>query len=398
MDYKPGADIFGTDADMIVNPVNCVGAMGKGLALAFKKKYPAILEPYTNACKAGQMKPGSVQLIRINKETGERVRGESTGPEVIVANVATKDDWRDPSQLSWVDTGLQKLAGAAEVKGVKSVAIPMLGSGLGGLDWKDVGQSVEKHFRPLSERGVKIVVLGEPPEHQMISAPASKGSIKVPEGYGEGETYYAGIGARDTPPVVLRKMEDVGEILAKRGYTLRSGAAKGADSAFEAGADRAQGKKEIFLPWEGFKPVKDGPIERFSDGVSVFSEESPQHRDLAQKYHPNFEKLGRGGKSLMARNGSQMLGRDLTVPSKLVVCWTKGGGIVGGTGQALRMAQDCGAQVLNMGDPRISSLSADKIADMATQVLEGHAKADDLINEAGEARKKAKARLMGEAR
>jgi len=393
MDYKPNADIFATDADLIINPVNCVGVMGKGLALAFKKKYPAILKPYVNACKEGAMKPGSVQLIRINKNTGERVRGEGSGPEVLVANLATKDHFRDNSQLEWVDTGLKKLAGAVEQKGVKSVAIPMLGAGLGGLDWKDVRKSVEKHFRPLSERGVKVIVLGEAEEHHKTTSPA----VKLSDAYGADEEYYAGIGARDTPATVCRKMEDVGEILAKRGYTLRSGAAKGADSAFEKGADRVAGKKEVFLPFDGFEPERGGE-KRYANGVNVFSEVTSKHIDLASRYHPKFESLGPGGKKLMGRNGSQMLGRDLKTPSKLVLCWTKGGKVVGGTGQALRMAEDSGAQVLNLGDPRISSLSAENIAEMATKVMEGRAQAEDLASEAGQARKKAKARLMGEAR
>lgn len=363
MEYTPNGDIFAQDVDVIINPVNCVGVMGAGLALAFKKKYPGMMPAYEKACSAGQMKPGSVQLIGVDRKTGRKAPpGEA---DLLIANVATKDHWRDPSKLEWVDRGLEKLAGAMQSRDLRSVAVPMLGAGLGGLEWKDVRQCVDRHFSPLSKSGMRVVVLGEGPAEER-QAPAggiealSKSSSKV----SSDAPRFAGIGARDTPEAALKKLQAVSGILAGKGYVLRSGAADGADSYCEKGVDAVGGAKEIYLPWKGFN-------DRQPDGVSVFAEVGPDHEGIAAKYHPKWERLKPGPRKLMARNASQMLGRDLKSPSKVVLCWTKGGEAVGGTGQALRMAKDMGVESVNLGDPRIAKMKPEAIARIAVSVAEG---------------------------
>jgi hypothetical protein len=115
--------------------------------------------------------------------------------------------------------------------------------------------------------------------------------------------YYTGIGSRVTPKVVLDAMEIIGNHIAIHDYALRSGGANGADAAFESGCDQIQGPKEIYLPW-------------------------------AKKFH--------------SRNVHQVLGRDLKTPSDFVICWTADGGFSGGTGQALRIADDHGIPIFNM--------------------------------------------------
>ena len=317
------------------------------------------------------MKPGSVQLIGVTRATGERApRGEA---DLLVANIATKDHWRDPSQIEWVDRGLEKLAGAVEQRGVKSVALPMLGAGLGKLPWKDVRERIETHFGPLAKKGVRVMVMGEGPERDGRGAeatPVEKGE-QGERAWPEGTVFYAGIGARDTPEPVLKKMFKVAEILAKKGYVMRSGAADGADSAFEAGVDKVDSSlKEIYLPFDGFEPLSNGN-NRFADGKTTFAENSPRHHEIASAYHPAWHKLGKGARAMMARNASQMLGRDLKTPSSMIVCWTKNGEAVGGTGQSIRMAEDKGIQVVNLGDARLKSLPATSVARIAIDVAEG---------------------------
>jgi hypothetical protein len=146
--------------------------------------------------------------------------------------------------------------------------------------------------------------------------------------------YYAGIGSRQTPQALLPALTDLARDLAGRGYVLRSGAADGADAAFEAGAGDA---KEVWLPWKGF------------NGHTSPLLPSPEAFDLAARFHPEWPRCGRGARALHARNGHQILGADLDTPVDFVVCWTLDGGWVGGTAQALRMADAHGIPVYNLG-------------------------------------------------
>lgn len=160
--------------------------------------------------------------------------------------------------------------------------------------------------------------------------------------------YYSGIGSRETPPEILDLMEKIGEFLAKKGMVLRSGGANGADSAFEIGCDRAQGQKEIYLPWKGFNKNKSdlhldkNPMKDLKDKAYT----------IAERYHPAWESCNQGAKRMMARNGFQVLGIDLNTPVDFVVCWTpyiwKPGIKAGGTAQALRIAYDLGIKIFNL--------------------------------------------------
>lgn len=152
--------------------------------------------------------------------------------------------------------------------------------------------------------------------------------------------YYAGIGSKKTPSEVIEAFEYIGEELANRGYILRSGGANGADSAFERGCDKANGEKEIFLPWKGFNN-NASYLYSYSNIADAM--------DIAKKYHPNFQILKPGAKSLMARNSYQVLGSDLRTLSSFIVCYTEGGRRGGGTGQALRIASDNGIMICDFG-------------------------------------------------
>lgn len=150
---------------------------------------------------------------------------------------------------------------------------------------------------------------------------------------------YAGIGSRRTPPEVLAVMETIGEDLARAGWTLRSGGAAGADAAFERGCDRAGGAKEIFLPWP-----------RYNDHPSPLDTVTDAMLDLAARLHPGWDRLTPAARLLIARNGAQVLGDDLASPVALIVCWTARALPKGGTAQALRIAEERGIPVVNLGD------------------------------------------------
>lgn len=149
---------------------------------------------------------------------------------------------------------------------------------------------------------------------------------------------YAGIGSRETPMFVLELMMNVAYGLALKGYELRSGGADGSDTYFEVGCDKSKGKKSIFLPWR-----------LFNGNNSKLYEVSEEALEMAKKYHPVWDKLSQGAKKLMGRNTYQVLGLDLKTPCDFIICWTKNGKKVGGTAQALRMAEDYNIPVFNFG-------------------------------------------------
>lgn len=128
--------IFDSRAQVLVCPVNCVGVMGKGLALEFKRRFPKMEAAYKKTCKAELLPVGSASTLFF---------GEL--PAVMMA--FTKQHWRHPSRLDWVDGCLVDVVEGCKMLGFTSIAIPQLGCGCGGLDWADVWPLYEKHLGDL---------------------------------------------------------------------------------------------------------------------------------------------------------------------------------------------------------------------------------------------------------
>lgn len=139
-------DILDGDADAIVNPVNCVGVMGRGLALQFKNAFPENFRAYKRACDLRQLEPGGLYIFD---------RGSLEPPHYIV-NFATKGHWRGKSRLGDIETGLAALREEVVRYKMSSVAVPPLGWGLGGLDWSDVEPLIASVLSALP--GVKIII------------------------------------------------------------------------------------------------------------------------------------------------------------------------------------------------------------------------------------------------
>jgi len=143
-------NLFEADAEALVNPVNTQGAMGKGLALAFKKMSPENFKAYAEACQSGYIKTGKMFVTE---------QQSLIGPRWII-NFPTKQHWRDPSRLEWIEEGLADLKKILIEQQIPSVAVPPLGCGLGGLDWKLVKPRIEDSLTSLSS--VRVLVF-EPP-------------------------------------------------------------------------------------------------------------------------------------------------------------------------------------------------------------------------------------------
>lgn len=134
------ANLLESDAQAIVNTVNTVGIMGKGIALQFKNQYPQNYKLYAAACKAKEVVVGK---MFVTEETS------LLGGKKIIINFPTKTDWRKPSEYSYIENGLQDLVKVIEDKNIKSIAIPPLGAGNGGLDWNKVKELIEQHLSHL---------------------------------------------------------------------------------------------------------------------------------------------------------------------------------------------------------------------------------------------------------
>ena len=145
IEYTTG-DILHEDAEALVNTVNCVGVMGRGIALQFKNAYPENFKAYTVACKKDEMQPGRMFVF----ETGNL-----TNPRYII-NFPTKRHWRGQSRFSDIESGLKALAEVIRGRHIRSIAIPPLGSGLGGLDWAEVKRRIEAALGDLAD--VRVIV------------------------------------------------------------------------------------------------------------------------------------------------------------------------------------------------------------------------------------------------
>lgn len=158
---------------------------------------------------------------------------------------------------------------------------------------------------------------------------------------------YAGIGSRETPEGILAAMEIIGQKLGMMGLTLRSGRAPGADTAFEKGARCVNGDCEIFVPWHGFPKGSD-----LTGYPEIILPASGRVHDNAvesvRALHPNFTVLSPAAVKLLARDYLQIRGTDENSPvTDFVVCCTPDGKASGGTGQAIRLAEQFGIKVIN---------------------------------------------------
>ena len=148
--YRIG-DMLAADTQALVNTVNTVGVMGKGIALQFAERYKENLRIYKAECKSGALVPGKMLVVRDHDLHGER----------IIVNFPTKKDYKHKSKYEYIETGLTALVEAIKEYNIQSIAVPPLGCGNGGLDWAEVKPMIERHLGGLA---VEVVVY-EPSPH-----------------------------------------------------------------------------------------------------------------------------------------------------------------------------------------------------------------------------------------
>lgn len=150
-------NLLDANVHAVVNTVNTVGVMGKGIALMFKDRFPENFEAYEAACKRKELTLGRMFVTE---------SPELNGPRWII-NFPTKAHWRYPSKLDWIKSGLQDLRRVIQEKGIKSIALPPLGSGNGGLDWRAVRPLIESVLGDLPD--VEVVVYEPTAAYQNVT-------------------------------------------------------------------------------------------------------------------------------------------------------------------------------------------------------------------------------------
>jgi len=131
-EHRSGS-IFDTEAEALVNPVNCEGVMGAGLAFQFKQKYPENFLAYWSVCRAGMLRPGKVLVLRIKDQ--------------YIVNFPTKDQWRNDAKIEYIESGLVDLRSEMSDRRINSIAFPKLGCGLGNLRWSTVLPLIENAMK-----------------------------------------------------------------------------------------------------------------------------------------------------------------------------------------------------------------------------------------------------------
>ena len=152
IEHRTG-DIFEADVEALVNSVNCVGVMGRGIALQFKTAFPENFKAYERACKRDEVQPGRMFVYE---------SGKMTNPRLII-NFPTKRHWRAKSRIEDIDAGLDALAAEIKARNIQSIAIPPLGSSLGGLDWSVVRPRIEAALDKLDNLQVLLFEPGGGP-------------------------------------------------------------------------------------------------------------------------------------------------------------------------------------------------------------------------------------------
>lgn len=332
--FDESENVSRSQADILVNTVNTVGVMGAGVAKAIKERYPDVMPPYQEACRTRKLYPGGIQVLRM---TDGR----------FVVNLASKKHFKDASEPEWVGFGLlnlSRLLSLSQMSGVKSVCLPPPGAGLGGLMPEMVQRMIRVYMDPHVRRGVDVFVSA--PEQVIQETPVR----------------YTGVGSRDTPQDVMNLMTDVSRGLSERGWILRSGNARGADTAFERGSPIAL--TESYLPWEK-DSVPHGIVAITEEHSRLFR--STYRSPSGGAWSPGMK---RESTLLMTRNGNQVFGPDFVSPSDVLICWTPHGDPVGGTRQAIALAKLIDIPIINLGDKAWSGVTPQDVISAAVERVE----------------------------
>jgi Macro domain. len=327
--FRKKGSMFKSDAEMLVNPVNIQGIAGAGLALEFKNKFPKAFVQYKLYCT-------NVTTLDDYKQSVTRERGK------LIYALATKTNWKEFSNLGIVRYSLLNLVEYINTYKIKTIAIPPLGCGLGGLDQINVLHLILYHLRRV-EHDLTVELFGfkdiKPKVYQLIK-------LRYDFTYRE-QDRFAGVGSREIDEYATAQIEQtICPMLHDLGFVLSTGDATGADSIFYKAF---KGKSVRYAP--AYRKPKPGIIV-----VGEFDKNYSVAEDIAASTHPSWRWLPDSYKKLHTRNVFQILSRNVNDPVEFVICWTPDGAEkanqttkkTGGTGTAIRIASTFGVPVFNL--------------------------------------------------
>lgn len=262
-------NILAAQADALVNTVNCVGVMGRGIALQFKRAFPANFAAYKAACDEEEVRPGRMFVF----ETGQL-----TPPRLII-NFPTKRHWRGKSRIDDIDRGLEDLVLEIRRRGISSIAVPPLGCGLGGLRWDDVRTRIDAALAPLEDVDVLVYEPSGRSERQPV--PANTPPPKMTPGraalLGLMHRY---LGALMDPTISLLEVHKLMYFLQEAGEPLRLRYVKGRYGPYAENLRHVLNAVEGHLI-EGYEDGGDDPRKEFAllpgaaDAARTFLESVP---------------------------------------------------------------------------------------------------------------------------
>ena len=135
-------NIFNSKAQAIVNTVNCVGIMGKGIALEFRRRYPKMFEQYQSICKKGELQPGQILFYEAEN--------------ILILNFAIKRDWKQPSKIEWVESCLKEFVDSYQGRGIKSIAFPWVGAMNGRIPLDQIRTIMRDYLSNLSDIDIDV--------------------------------------------------------------------------------------------------------------------------------------------------------------------------------------------------------------------------------------------------
>ncbi len=271
---KKTGDILKADAEALVNTVNCVGIMGRGIALQFRKAYPENYKQYKAACERGEVEPGKMFVHE---------RKDMFGPRYII-NFPTKRHWRAKSRMEDIEAGLDALVEEIRRLNINSIALPPLGCGLGGLDWDEVSAKIEKALKTLP--GINVLL------YEPAGAPAPEKIAKERKepNMTPGRAALLGLmrrylGALMDPTVTLLEIHKLMYFMQESGYDLRLRWEKGPYGPYADNLRHVLNRIDgYFVKGYGAAHDKpDTPIEPMADALEEAESFLNSHPDLKEK-------------------------------------------------------------------------------------------------------------------
>jgi O-acetyl-ADP-ribose deacetylase (regulator of RNase III) len=278
IEFQKG-DVLQADVEALVNTVNCVGVMGRGIALQFRKEFPENYTAYKKVCDRGELRPGRMLVFKLNQLHNPR----------YVINFPTKRHWKAKSRIEDIQAGLEALVEEVRRRGIRSVAIPPLGCGLGGLNWSQVRPMIEKAFGALQD--VHVLVFepaGAPAAERMAK---TKRAPKMTAGravlLGLMRRYLA---AAMDPYISLLEIHKLMYFMQEAGENLRLGFVKGPYGPY------AEKLRHVLSPIEGhfisgYGDAEDNP-ERQIELNTKASERAEVSVGKHPETHSRFERVG----------------------------------------------------------------------------------------------------------